>query len=269
MIPSAPLSFVKMHGLGNDFILLWDPPMEISPPLVQKMAHRRKGIGCDQLLVIHEKVSPSPSTLTIWNADGSLAEACGNGMRCAFWWLAQKKNAPRQVFFLETPAGLLEGRITAPFEVEATQGTPLWPFGDEPFDLSPWHLPPGFAVNLGNPHLVVFIPHLQDIPLEVLGPLLENHSAFPQRTNVEFVEVAADHLKVRVWERGTGITPACGSGACAAATVALRHGHQKGPLVFVQLEGGVLQVTSAPGQPLRQKGPISFSFEGLWFGASA
>lgn len=271
------LPFVKMHAMGNDFIILRDSPVPLSPALIRKMAHRRGGIGCDQVLMISQKTPSSPFVLNIWNADGSFAQACGNGTRCAVWLVAQDRQPQDKMdsspVFFETAAGVLEGRVTAPFEVEATQGFPRWTWSDIPLsrpleddflDLSAWHLPPGFVVNFGNPHLVIFVPSAQDIPLETLGPLLSAHPAFPQKTNVEFVEVASDHLKMRVWERGVGVTPSCGSGACAAAAVALRRGLQKGPQVCVHLDGGLLEITAIPGQPLRQKGPVSFSFEGVW-----
>lgn len=178
------------------------------------------------------------------------------------WWMVQGHIDATRSIFLETTTGVLEGRVIAPFEVEATQGIPQWPLGEAPLDLSSWHLPPGFAVSLGNPHLVIFVPCVKEIPIETLGPLLENHPAFPQRTNIEFVEVASDHLKMRVWERGVGISPSCGSGACAAVCAALQLRLQKGPSVRVHLDGGLLEISASPQTPVRHKGLVSFSFEG-------
>jgi diaminopimelate epimerase len=252
-----------MQGLGNDFALLPFPPALPSRDLIQKLGDRRLGIGFDQLLALTPSSLPEArAKLHIWNRDGTLTEACGNGTRCVIGFLAEKEKIPLQTpLVLETPTGLIKGWITSPQEALLEQDPPIFLF-PTPLDLSPWHLPPGWAVSMGNPHLVIPVDHPEDIPLDILGPALEHHPAFPQKTNVEFIKNTPTGIQMRVWERGTGHTQACGSGACAAAFVVLSQNTKIIGPVTVHLEGGSLQVTWTPGGPLRQQGPFQEIFRG-------
>lgn len=251
-----------MHGLGNDFVILDNPPLKLTPEHIRHIAHRRYGVGCDQVLVL--TASPHANAhLEIWNADGTQVQACGNGTRCVIGLLATKNQTlPLSPLTVLTPSGLLKGWLTAPQEVAVCQGEPAF-LSSEPLNLSAWHLPMGWAVTVGNPHLVIFVENVMDIPLAKLGPLLEHHPAFPHQTNVEFVQVGETGLRVRIWERGAGETPACGTGACASAFVALRQKRLKGPEVPLTLDGGHLFVTWQHGQPLVQRGPFETVCKGL------
>ena len=203
----------------------------------------------------------TPDALTrlqIYNADGTPAEACGNGTRCVSWLLRHQRHTDPIV--LETPTGVMTG-IWNPSSQDITLslGTPTW-IDRQPVDLSAYGLPQGFRVSIGNPHLVILTPAIDAIPLSTLGPLCEH--MWPGKTNVEFVEPTSEGLRMRVWERGVGETQACGTGAAAAAFVLIEQGlwgHQE---MAIDLEGGRLWVSWRPGQALQQRGPSSYVFEG-------
>ncbi|MGL5784413.1 MAG: diaminopimelate epimerase [Alphaproteobacteria bacterium] len=260
-------AFVKMHAMGNDFAIFPYAPV-LSPDSLKLIAHRRLGIGCDQVLILR---APSSQTiqadccLEIWNADGTQAEACGNGTRCVVAFLG--KTAPLKILFqVETLQGILEGSVLASGDVQVQQGTPFFPLGHQTLDLSAWKLPPGIPLNLGNPHLVIFVPQLEAIDLQALGQALEQHPFFPNRTNVMFCKtLSPNQLEIRIWERGAGMTPACGSGACAAASAAIHQGVAQPPHVEVFMEGGKLDITYFPEKSILQKGPVHFVYEGVWW----
>ena len=256
-----PFFFTKMHGLGNDFVLLEGSEEMLTPERVQHIAHRRLGIGCDQIVLLSPHITPQ-RTVSFWNADGTRTEACGNGTRCAIGWLAHKLNLPPHTpLSLLTDAGLRKGWVTAPGQAAVEQGTPQLIF-KKPLDLSSFGLPPGWAVSVGNPHLVIFVDDVAAVPVATLGAALEHHPAFPHRTNVEFVQHCGDHIRMRVWERGAGETQACGTGACASAFLALHHGHFKGPTLPVVMQGGTLKITWQKDQPLLQEGAFVQVYEG-------
>lgn len=263
---ASPVSFVKMHGLGNDVLILESPDVSLTPSCVRQMADRHRGVGCDQVL----RLSPSKTAdanITIWNRDGSEAQACGNGMRCVVGLMAQRRNFQQTSFRLETLGGLVEGSFLRPGEAEVFQGTPS--FLAPSLDLSDYQLGVGFPVGIGNPHLVIPVPVL-DVPMiQTLGPCLEAHPFFPEWTNVAFVQRTPESLRVKIWERGAGLTQACGSGACAVAFVASHNRWLPGrENIPVDLDGGRLWVTVLPDGRALQRGPFQWICQGI-FGGSA
>lgn len=268
----------KYHGLGNDFLILdrRESGRDLPANTVRQLCDRRRGIGADGVLVLLPSRSGS-ARMVVHNADGSIAEMCGNGIRCVVKYLAERSaQRPRQVS-VETEAGLIscqidyrDGQVS---EVEVAMG-PASLIADNlpsgrtgrPFVNSPV---PGFpnlrgtAVSMGNPHLVLFGCPLQEA--EKLGPQLERSSAFPQGTNVEFAELLGDRLKLRVWERGAGLTQACGTGASAAVAAAV---HERrlpgGAWIEVSLPGGELKVRAAADlSSVQMRGPATFVFEAM------
>jgi diaminopimelate epimerase len=303
--PPPAIAFAKYQGAGNDFVVLdgrrqafgvaaW-PGGEVDwPALARAMCHRHFGVGADGLLVAGEPVaSEATMRMRMFNPDGSEAEMCGNGLRCFVRWLADRREISTGRLAVETGAGVLAVQVEASGLIAVEMGTPRLRPADIP--LSPaatagqlpagpvLHLPltlaplpgqpgtPGLTyeatcVSMGNPHAVVFVDDPAAVPLEVVGPRLERHPAFPARANVEFCRVLAnDRMRVRVWERGAGMTLACGTGACAAVVAAHLRGYV-GDRVAVELPGGELEVTWAgPGSgPVVLRGPAEHVFDGRW-----
>ena len=251
--------FQKMHSLGNDFVI-FGHDVQLTPEIIKKVAHRRYGIGCDQVL----QVLPSPKddvhgVMRIFNADGTSAEACGNGTRCVMWDLARRFGISDIV--VETEAGRLLGRVAGEMDVEVMQGQAALLF-DEPLDLSEFGFEEGFGVNMGNPHLVIPVKDFDPARMCRLGPRLEVHSAFPHKTNVEFVEPTDDGVKLWVWERGAGRTEACASGASAAVFALAQDDLLTGQTHLVRLEGGPLWVSLGEKGTVKHRAEVSFVFEG-------
>lgn len=224
------LEFRKMHGLGNDFVIIdrRTDHAAIAPELIRKLADRRYGVGCDQLIVL-EPSKRADLFMRIYNPDGSEAGACGNGTRCVAAWLGQPSCT------IETISGVLSCKMLENGMVEVDMGAPRLDWADIPLseERDTLHLGIGdgdslndpVAVSMGNPHCVFFVSDLSKIALETIGPAVECNSLFPQRTNVEFAQVLGpDKIRMRVWERGAGVTQACGSGACATMVAAIRRG---------------------------------------------
>lgn len=265
------LPFEKYQGLGNDFIIL-DLVDEsiLRPEICQLLANRRLGIGCDQLMVILPTNSDQPdcdARIRIFNTDGSEAEACGNGTRCVIQFLAQKLGISE--ISLDTKAGVLQGIMHDISDVEVEQGRPR--FMGEALDLCDYGLLRilGYPVNIGNPHLVIFVSLDKILEFERLGAILEHHPEFPNRTNVEFCCIDGNKERIRVWmwERGAGRTLACGSGACATAFVALKLkllGEDKSN-VHIQMEGGSLRVSLDSSGVIRHRGDATRVFKGTFF----
>ncbi len=270
------LRFAKMHGLGNDFVVFDGvrEPVGLTPERVQAVADRRYGVGCDQVLVI----SPSERSevdfaYRVFNADGSEAEQCGNGVRCLAWFAYFTGLSRESHLVMEGHSGLIALTLERRGQVTAKMGVPHWESeGPSQASFGPWlqgaleaaRARRITAVSMGNPHCVLSVPAVAETPVEELGPALESHPVFPNRTNVEFVEVTGpDRLRVRVWERGVGLTGACGTGACASL-VAARLWEEVGPRAVVELEGGSLMVHWAGvGWPVYLTGPAVLIFEGF------
>lgn len=276
------LPFLKMNGLGNDFVVIdvraarkdgtagSDPALALDPTLARRIADRRRGVGCDQLVVIEDPRAPDAvAFLRFLNADGGEAGACGNGARCVAAHLMQESGAKRIV--METAAGLLNAERCGDGLVSVDMGPALLDWRDIPLvrdmdtlhlDLSCDGLPRPVAVGMGNPHCVFFVDDAEAVDVERLGPIVETAPLFPERTNVEFVSVRdRTTLRMRVWERGVGVTQACGSGACAVVVAAHRRGLTD-RAVEVQLDGGSLFVTYRDDGHVVLRGPVAWSFTG-------
>ena len=237
------LAFIKMHGAGNDFVVIDSRGRgaAATPALARALGDRNRGVGFDHLAEIRD-AEDADIALDFWNSDGSRAGACGNATRCGADLVMQGPG-----LIIRTDRGLLRAERLEDGRVSVDMGPPQLDWHEVPLarkaDLL--HLPlPGdpAAVGMGNPHCVFFVPEAEAVDLPSLGPKLEHDPLFPQRTNVEFVSLTGpDHLRMRVWERGAGITLACGSGACAAAVAAHLRG-LTGRRVALDLDGGRLEV---------------------------
>jgi diaminopimelate epimerase len=254
--------FHKMHGLGNDFVIVdaRETPFDVTPSLAKAIADRRTGVGCDQLIVL-EPSDRADLTMRIWNSDGGEVESCGNATRCVVRLTGARR--------IDTAGGLLDGSDLGA-EVEVSLGEPRFGWDEVPLayamDTAPlpmaWDgLAHPIALNVGNPHLVFFVDDVNDVALEELGPRIEADSAFPERINVNVAELDGDVLRLRTWERGAGLTLACGTGACAAAVAAIKTRGASSPL-HVTMPGGTLGIAWAPGEPIRMRGGATHLFEG-------
>jgi len=276
---AGALAFSKMHGIGNDFVLLdcRTRPFALDADGVRAIADRHTGVGCDQLISIEPARTPGCAYYYgIWNIDGTPSGQCGNGVRCVAAWLhragALAAGAPAR---LESPSGPVTVEVLAADRVAVDMGEPVFapariPFAAAvaadryPLDVAGTTLEVG-VVSMGNPHVVLEVADLADPALERLGPALSTHPRFAAGANAGFVQRGdAGHLRLRVHERGAGWTQACGSGACAAMAVLRRRGLVAAE-VAVDLPGGTLTIGwSGPGASLWMTGPAAFAFEGVW-----
>ena len=259
--------FIKMHGLGNDFIVLdarVDAVPAMSARVAAALADRRTGIGCDQLILL-EKSESADFRMRIFNADGGEVGACGNASRAVTLLHGRRAR-------IETAGGLLDAAPSGD-GAEVDMGAPRFDWDAIPLAYAmdtaampvAWEpLETPMAVNVGNPHAVFFVPDCDAIALETLGPVIEHDPLFPERVNVNVASLAgADHLRLRVWERGAGLTRACGTGACATAVAAIRKGLVQSP-VTVSLPGGDLVIAWQAGGTIRMTGPAAESFRGAF-----
>ncbi|UVO53824.1 diaminopimelate epimerase [Sphingomonas sp. SUN039] len=255
--------FHKMHGLGNDFVVI-DARVDAVAMTVSRaraIADRCTGIGCDQLIMV-EPSDSADATMRIWNHDGSEVEACGNAMRALAVLIGKAT--------LATKGGNVQ---IAPDDSGATVeiGAPRFGWQDIPlaYAMDTAAMPVGWeqlespmAVNVGNPHVVFFVEDLDAVDVERLGPQIETDALFPQRINVNIAQmVDAGHIQLRTWERGAGLTLACGTGACATAVAAIRSRKATGP-VEVAMTGGTLTIDWRDGEPIRMTGPATHVFTG-------
>ena len=280
----AGLRFTKMHGAGNDFVVL-DLRDGAAPPdaaTCARIADRHRGVGCDQLLTVEPpRNDGAVAAYRIWNADGSIAGQCGNGARCIAAWLVRAGAAPASGdFAIDSPAGrhAVARDAAGGFVIDmgvpdfAPAAVPMrgWTAPQDAYALDIEGVPLRFgAVSMGNPHAVVEAADLAHAPVDRIGAALQANAAFPDSVNVGFVDVAApDHLRLRVFERGAGETLACGSGACAAVAVLTRQGRlPAGATVAVDLPGGRLRIQYDPASGhVRMGGPTAFVFEGTMSG---
>lgn len=258
--------FHKMHGLGNDFVIFdaREHDLSLNAQQVRALADRHLGIGCDQLIVMRPALPSSHADLAmqIFNHDGSEVSACGNATRCVV------ALAGRDVL-IETGAGLLRGTLDDG-AVSIDMGLPglEWDAIPLAYAMDTAHLPVGWenltdpaAVSMGNPHVIFFVADSAAVDLERLGPLIEHDPLFPERVNVNIAHIADDGIHLRVWERGTGLTLACGTGACATAVAAIRRKLVAGP-VQVHLPGGMLTIDWQPGSTVLMSGPATHVFTG-------
>lgn len=267
------IPFVKMHGLGNDFVVVDDRDGVLPLDLYTRkaLADRRRGIGCDQLLVLEKPTNGSADVfMRIYNPDGLEAQACGNGTRCVADLVMQEMSS--DTIGIETVAGLLlSKRISGLVSVD--MGKPRFGWNRIPLsrEMDSDHLTLSWgdygdpiAVNMGNPHCVFVVEDADSVPLSDAGKDLEIDPLFPERTNVEFISKNSDgSLRMRVWERGTGITQACGSGACATIVAATKRGLVNGK-AQVYLDGGPLEMEWRDDGHVIMTGPSVTSFTGEW-----
>jgi diaminopimelate epimerase len=271
------LAFTKMQGAGNDVIVLdaLKDPLPPIEPIARRLCDRRFGIGCDQLLVVRPS-NAADFRMDIFNPDGSRAEMCANGIRAFFKYLHDRGHTTKDEVAIETPAGIVRPRwaagglvrvdmgppFLAPAKIPTTLGQGDGPVLDVSVDVD-GHRVTLSSVGMGNPHAILFVQNVDTAPVETLGPKLEHHPAFPNRTNVEFVEVVArDRVRQRTWERGTGETLACGSGACAVAVAGILRGVTERAQT-VALRGGELKLEwPSDGGHVYMTGPAAEVFTG-------
>jgi diaminopimelate epimerase len=274
---ASALKFRKMNGLGNDFVVVDGRAHALAPgaDAVRAIADRKEGIGCDQLILL-EPSTKADVFMRIWNADGGEVAACGNAARCVAALVAQEQERPQ--VSIETEDQVLGAVVAGDNSVTIDMGEPrlAWdeiplaePFHDTrrielqagPINAPVLHSPA--VVNVGNPHALFFVNDVEAIDLAHIGPMLEHHPLFPERANISVVQVLSpEHLKIRTWERGAGLTRACGTAACASAVAAIRR-ELAGRKVKVSLPGGdlIIEWRESDGHVL-MTGPYALDFEG-------
>ncbi len=277
------LAFTKMHGAGNDFVVLdaTRAPLALDAAQLRLLADRHFGVGADQILVV--EAAPTADVdfrYRIFNADGGEVEQCGNGARCFVAYVHGKGLTAKRRIRVQTLAGVIEPTLQADGRVTVDMGAPVFDLPQVPFDAAglvprpagAWEQWPLDAegvtdwvsvLSMGNPHAVQRVDDIDTAPVRQRGPLIEHHPRFPRRVNAGFMQIVdAGHIRLRVWERGAGETLACGTGACAAVVAGLRHGWLRGT-VDVQTRGGLLSIAWAgPGQAVHMTGPAAFVFDG-------
>jgi len=267
------IPFTKMHGLGNDFVVLDGRArkLRLGPAAARAIADRRTGVGCDQLLVVEPANNGAADAfMRIYNPDGGESGACGNGARCVAHLLMAETG--KKVAHIETLAGVLAAEAAAGGLVSVDMGPVRFGWRDVPLaregdtlnlDYANGPLRDPVALNVGNPHLVFFVADVDAVPLAEIGPKIERDPLFPERVNVEAAEIVNDgEIRLRVWERGAGLTRACGSGACAALVAAHRRGLAKRKAKVV-LDGGALTIEWRRDNHVIMTGPVAKSFTGV------
>lgn len=270
------LRFTKMHGLGNDFMVLdlVSQHAHIQSKHARQWGDRHTGVGFDQLLIVEPPSNPDVDfRYRIFNADGTEVEQCGNGARCFARFVIDKRLTSKREIRVETKGGIIELTLRADGQISVDMGAPRLLPSEIPFQAESQALSYRVevdgesvelaAVSMGNPHAVLRVDDVQAAPVHTLGPKLEQHPRFPQRVNVGFLQVLDRKLaRLRVWERGAGETQACGTGACAAAVAAIQQGWMDSPL-HLDLTGGRLAIEWAgPGHPVIMTGPAVRVYEG-------
>lgn len=267
------IPFTKMHGLGNDCVIIdaRDEPIVLSEDQVRRIADRRHGVGCDQLVLLEPPTNGDADVfLRFYNSDGSESGACGNATRCIAARLMQARQA--NTITLQSAAGLLPAHVDGRGLVAVDMGAAQLDWRNIPLsrdvdtlalDLTAGPYDGPAAVGMGNPHCVFFVDDVEAVDLAVLGPRVEHDPLFPERTNVEFVTVLdRTRIRMRVWERGGGITQACGSGACAVAVAAARRRLTE-RRVEVILDGGSLFIEWRDDNHVVMSGPVAFVYTGI------
>lgn len=271
------MQFSKMHGLGNDFMVIDGVTQSVflTDELIRKLADRHRGVGFDQLLLVEAPYDPDLDFhYRIFNADGSEVSQCGNGARCFARFVSLKGLTDKQDIKVSTANGKMVLSLQEDGQVLVNMGKPIWEPAKVPFIANKFEknyllrteLQTAICgvVSMGNPHAVLQVENVQTAPVNELGPLLENHERFPERANIGFMQVVnRHHIKLRVFERGAGETQACGSGACAAAAVGIMQGALDSP-VRVDLPGGTLMIEwQGEGSPLYMTGDAEHVYDGF------
>ncbi|WP_296209335.1 diaminopimelate epimerase [Psychrobacter sp. UBA3480] len=276
------IEFTKMHGLGNDFMVidLVTQRLDLTKDLVQLLGDRHLGIGFDQLLVVEPPMRPDVDfSYRIFNTDGTEVEQCGNGARCFARFVQARKLSFKQRLRVETASGIISLTTDRYGWVDVDMGKPKFEPDEIPFSprattkiQNTYHLDVNgtpvqlYVANMGNPHAVIKVDDVLDAEVETLGKAIESHPAFPDRVNVGFMQVMNQrHIRLRVYERGVGETQACGTGACAAVAVGIREGWlDEGEEVRAQLYGGSMIIKWQPGYSVTMTGPTAFVYEGVF-----
>jgi diaminopimelate epimerase len=265
------LPFLKMHGAGNDFVVLDGRarPVAVAAAEAKWIADRRLGVGCDQIIIIEVDAAGGDAFMRILNADGSESGACGNATRCVAQLLFAETGRREQV--IRTVAGNLASRVLEDGRVCVDMGPARCGWQDIPLaapadtlhlDLAEGAVRDPAAVSMGNPHATFFVADVEAVPVAVLGPRLERAALFPERANIGFAQVLAPgRIRLRVWERGAGLTLACGSGACAAVVNAARRG-LAGRRASVLVDGGTLDIAWLESGHVQMTGPVVTAFHG-------
>ncbi|KAF0202361.1 MAG: diaminopimelate [Gallionellaceae bacterium] len=270
------LKFTKMHGAGNDFVVLdgVHQHLHLTPEQLRLLADRHFGVGCDQILLVEKAQNPDVDfRYRIFNADGGEVEQCGNGARCFVRYVHDHKLTSKREILVETQSGVISPRLTDDGRVTVNMGSPIIdpariPFvsdNDDPvqtLDVAGTIIEIS-AVSMGNPHAVQLVADVETAPVDTQGPLIERHTRFPKRVNAGFMQIVdRSHIKLRVFERGAGETLSCGTGACAAVVAGIRRGLLD-ETVHVATHGGTLTISWAGGQtPVLMTGPAISVFEG-------
>ena len=274
----TPLAFTKMHGLGNDFVVVdaTREPFELTPGQIRALADRHFGVGCDQVLVVERPTRANVDfRYRIFNADGGEVEQCGNGARCFVEFVRERGLTAKREIRVETAGGIISPRLEDDGEVTVDMGEPRFAATDVPFAGGSGGATDALdvdgkvrtisALSMGNPHAVQVVDDVDTAPVTTEGPRIEHHPRFPKRVNAGYMQVVdRATIRLRVWERGAGETLACGTGACAAVVAGIRRGLLASP-VRVQVRGGALTIAwDGEGRPVRMKGAAATVFEGRW-----
>ncbi|MCO6426773.1 diaminopimelate epimerase [Nitrosomonas communis] len=270
------LKFTKMHGLGNDFVVIdgINQPVSLTPENIRWLADRHFGIGCDQVLIVEKAAGNADFCYRIFNADGGEVEQCGNGARCFVRFVHDHGLTGKKEICVETASGLIFPRLETSGEVTVNMGIPRFEPADIPFlaearaltyplEVNGKHIEIS-AVSMGNPHAVQIVVNVDDAPVATEGAQIESHARFPQHVNVGYMQIIdRHHIRLRVFERGAGETLACGTGACAAVVTGIERGLLASK-VKVSTHGGDLWVQwEGKNQPVLMTGPASTVFEGI------
>ena len=270
------LKFTKMNGLGNDFVIIdaINQQVNLTPEQCRYMGHRNLGIGCDQILLVEKPQNPeSDFFFRIYNSDGSEAGQCGNGARCFARFVKEKGLSDKDQFRVDTISGPLELYLEEAGQVRVNIGVPQFQPAEVPLAADAFadrypieidgHTYLMGAVSVGNPHAVLIVDDVEQAPVEAIGQALQDHPSFPEKANVEFMQICnPDHIKLRIFERGAGETMACGSGASGAVASGIQQ-QRLDPKVTVSMPGGELTIAWQGGDhPLWMTGPTANVFEG-------
>lgn len=270
------LKFTKMQGAGNDFVVIDSitTPVNLSQKQIQHIANRYFGVGCDQLLMVESTTTPNVDfRYRIFNADGGEVEQCGNGARCFVRFVVEKGLTQKREIAVETASGIIRLKLQDDGQVTVDMGAPRFDPSQIPFQADALQKQYALAldnneitistVSMGNPHAVTLVANVETAPVNEFGPQIESHPRFPQRVNAGFMQVLDSHqIKLRVYERGSGETLACGTGACAAAVTGIQLGLLASP-VLVNTRGGQLTIAWDGGEtPVMMSGPAEIVFEG-------
>jgi diaminopimelate epimerase len=270
------IKFTKMQGIGNDFVVIdgFSHSIELNAEQIRHLADRHFGVGCDQLLLVEKPINTHADfRYRIFNADGCEVEQCGNGARCFVKFVHEKNLTDKTQICVETANGLIYPKLEDNGLVTVNMGAPRFEPAQIPFIADQLALTYSLNINniqveistvsMGNPHAVQIVENIENAPLQTQGPLIENHTQFPQRVNAGFMQIINPHqIKLRVFERGAGETLACGTGACAATVAGIRLGKLKSPVKVVMRGGELNIIWDGENSSVMMTGPAVSVFEG-------